>query len=106
MPKRPWLWILVITAVVVLLAPLASRLPDGLQRVASDLGFEGRATTAPAQERAPMPGYSIPLLSSHAGLSKVLAGLAGALAVFLALKGVEALLRARDHGSRQGFRRP
>lgn len=71
-----------------------------------------------------MPDYSIPSLpSSYAGLSTVLAGLFGAMAVFLALKGVETLLRSkgpagRPHrrdsrddvrfpqGPRQGLRQP
>jgi cobalt/nickel transport system permease protein len=60
---------------VVLLAPLAVADPDGLERVAEDLGFGGRAAEAPFQV---MAGYAVPSLGDTA-LSTVLAGAVGAL---------------------------
>ena len=40
---------------------VASASPDGLERVAADLGFEGRATTLYA---APLPDYAAPNTTS------------------------------------------
>lgn len=62
---------------VVLLAPFASANPDGLMRVATDLGFVNQGAGAPYQI---LPGYTIPFLGS-APLSTVLAGAIGALVV-------------------------
>lgn len=58
-----------IALLVVLLSPLASADPDGLNRVATDLGF-----IASAQARSgPLAGYTTPLLASTS-LSKIAAG--------------------------------
>jgi cobalt/nickel transport system permease protein len=66
---------------VVLVAPLASSLPDGLEKVAAQLGFEQRA--APPAVKAPMPDYQVPGVTSEK-LGTILAGAAGTVAVFLA----------------------
>lgn len=55
---------------------VASEDPDGLERVAADLGFEGQAEQ---NFQAPMPDYAVP--GAPAALSGGLAGLAGALLV-------------------------
>lgn len=68
---------LIVALAVVLLAPLASANPDGLERVAIDLGFMDRGTDAPYQI---LPNYTIPLLGATP-LSTVMAGVVGALAV-------------------------
>ena len=65
--------------VVVLLSPLASAFPDGLERVATDLGFLGTGLDAPYQI---LPDYTIPLLGEGA-LSTVVAGVIGVLLVGL-----------------------
>ena len=58
-----------IALLVVLLSPLASADPDGLNRVATDLGF-----IASAQARSgPLAGYSVPFFESIS-LSKIAAG--------------------------------
>jgi cobalt/nickel transport system permease protein len=62
---------------VVLLSPMASVNPDGLNRVAMDLGFLNRQANAPYQI---LPGYTIPFLGTTP-LSTILAGAIGALAV-------------------------
>jgi cobalt/nickel transport system permease protein len=72
-------WILMaglITLVVVVLAPMASRNPDGLNRVAMDLGFIHNAQSG----IGPFAGYMIPFLGS-ASASKIVAGVIGALVV-------------------------
>jgi cobalt/nickel transport system permease protein len=68
---------LIVALVVVLLAPFASANPDGLERVAIDMGFIERGADAPYQI---LPDYTIPLLGDT-GLSTVLAGVAGVLGV-------------------------
>ena len=64
-----------LTTVVLFLAPLASVNPDGLERVAHDLGFIGTAQEAPFNL---LPDYTIPGLGETA-LSTLAAGLAGVL---------------------------
>jgi cobalt/nickel transport system permease protein len=67
---------LLVVLAVILLAPLASANPDGLNRVAMELGFIHAARAA----SGPFAGYTIPLLGSLP-VSRILAGLLGALAV-------------------------
>lgn len=74
---------------VVLLAPFASADPDGLERVAEDLGFLGAARAAPY---AILPDYTVPGLGETA-LSTVLAGAAGALLVAALVVAVARRLR-------------
>ena len=61
----------------VLVSPLASGNPDGLERVAKDLGFLEVGLAAPYQI---LPDYKIPYLGDTA-LSTILAGIVGALFV-------------------------
>jgi cobalt/nickel transport system permease protein len=67
--------------------------PDGLNRVAADLGFDGRAL-GPVYEI--LSGYSIPFLQD-ANLSRILAVVIGTLIVFGA-----AFLLARAQGKKAG----
>ena len=70
----------VITLIVVLLSPFASASPDGLERVAEDMGFISAGQSAPYQV---IPDYTIPFLGSTS-LSTIVAGAIGVL-VILAL---------------------
>lgn len=73
-------WVIVGTLVslmVVFLAPLASANPDGLERVAIDLGFFQHGQEAPYQV---FPDYTIPGLG-ETPLSTIIAGAVGALFV-------------------------
>jgi len=73
-----WLIGLAIAAVIVIvLAPLASADPDGLERVAGDHGFLGNARAALFSI---IPDYTVPGVSGN--LSTILAGLIGVLLVF------------------------
>ncbi len=63
-----------ISLLAVLISPLASGNPDGLKKVASDLGFLGSGLDAPYQI---LPDYSIPFLGDTA-LSTIMAGVVGA----------------------------
>jgi len=66
---------LVIALVVVLFSPLASADPDGLERVAGDLGFLQTGQSAPYQI---IPDYTIPFLG-QTPLSTIAAGAIGVL---------------------------
>ena len=85
-------WVIVgltVALAVVLLAPLASANPDGLERVAEDIGFIERGAKAPYEI---LPDYTIPLLGETA-LSTILAGVIGALVVAVLIVIVVWLLR-------------
>jgi hypothetical protein len=62
--------------IVIFLSPLASSNPDGLNRVAMDLGFIHTAQTG----AGPLAGYKIPFLI-NASVSKIVAGAIGAIVV-------------------------
>lgn len=74
---RGWVFAGVLIALaVILLSPLASVNPDGLNRVAMDLGFIQSARTS----AGPLAGYTVPFLA-NSSLAKIAAGLLGALLV-------------------------
>ena len=77
--RRPILWILlaVSMSVAVFIAPFASELPDGLERVAESLGFLERGTP---KVRSPLPDYQI--LGLRGGISTSMAGVVGVLVTF------------------------
>ncbi|RMF26206.1 MAG: cobalamin biosynthesis protein CbiM [Chloroflexi bacterium] len=81
---RWWVAGLGLALLVVLLAPLASSFPDGLERVAEDYGFIEAARNAPYQI---IPDYLFPGVSNQA-LATILAGLVGTLIVFAVTLGV------------------
>jgi len=87
---RGWVVVgLIVALAVVLLAPLASADPDGLERVAMDMGFIEQGANAPYQI---LPDYTIPMLGETA-FSTILAGVIGALAVAALIVIVVRLLR-------------
>jgi cobalt/nickel transport system permease protein len=76
---RGWIIAGVVFALLaVLISPLASGDPDGLERVAEDIGFLETGLDAPFQI---LPDYSIPFLGDTA-ISTILAGTIGALILF------------------------
>ena len=90
--RRHW-WIaglLISAMVVIVLAPLASPDPDGLESVAEQQGFIDSARDAVVRI---LPDYTIPGLDGTA--STVLAGLAGVAIVFFLMVGLGRLLRGR-----------
>ncbi len=80
---------LALALVVVLFSPWASADPDGLERVAEDIGFIGQAAAAPYEI---LPDYTIPFLGETAG-STIIAGLIGALIVAVLVIGLGRWLR-------------
>lgn len=94
-----WVWFALCgsVAVAALLSPLASSWPDGLERVAEDLGISGTSQGLPLS--APMPDYAFPGIESEP-LATALAGLVGTLVVFaLAIVLGRALRTGRDRNS-------
>lgn len=84
--SRNWIYVGgLIALAVVLLSPLASVDPDGLNRVAMDLGFIHTAQSG----AGPLAGYTVPFLNSVSA-SKIAAGTIGIIVV-----GVIALLIGR-----------
>ena len=87
-------WILtgvLITLAVVLLSPFASASPDGLERVAEDLGFINIAQTAPYEV---IPDYTIPFLGTTS-ISTIVAGVIGVLVVGVIIMIVGRGMKAR-----------
>ncbi|HNB51983.1 MAG TPA: energy-coupling factor ABC transporter permease [Anaerolineales bacterium] len=79
---------------VVLLSPFASANPDGLERVAIDVGFIETAQNASYQV---LPDYTVPFLGDG-GLSTIVAGAIGMLIVAVLAWGVVLLTRRAAQG--------
>ena len=88
-------WILAgiaLTMIVVLLAPFASTNPDGLERVATDLGFLQSGQSAPFKI---IPDYTVPILGGTP-LSTVVAGIIGVIVVGLVVGATAIGLRKKS----------
>jgi cobalt/nickel transport system permease protein len=91
--RRRW-WIVglgIAALIVLLLAPLASPHPDGLERVAEDHGFLAQAQGA---LYAILPDYTVPGLDDPV-ITTIVAGLIGLVIVFLAMWGLGTLITRR-----------
>ena len=71
----------IISLLVVFISPLASSNPDGLERVAEDIGFLEKGLSSTYKV---LPDYTIPFLG-ETGLSTILAGIVGALVLMVIL---------------------
>ena len=89
--KYWWLAGLLIALAITFFSPLASPHPDGLERVAEDEGFIGRAENAPYEV---MPDYVFPGIGNE-NAATIVAGLAGTLGVFGLSYGLARLLRKK-----------
>jgi len=81
-----------VSLVAVLLSPLASTNPDGLERVAEDMGFLHLGQSAPFQI---LPDYTVPFLG-QTPLSTIVAGAVGALVVLGLMIVIGQSLRKRN----------
>jgi len=89
---RGWIYAgVVVSLFTVLLSPLASASPDGLNRVAEEMGFLHLGRSAPYQI---LPGYTIPFLGQTA-LSTIVAGAVGALVVLGLMVLIGGMLRRK-----------
>lgn len=88
----------IISLVVVLLSPLASAFPDGLERVAQDTGFLNLAQSSPFEI---LPDYTVPFLG-ESPLSTIVAGIIGAVVVVgLAILVGRSLQKKSNNANRQ-----
>jgi len=74
-------WIIagiIVSLLAVLFSPLASGSPDGLERVAEDVGFSGFSQSTPYEI---LPNYSVPIFGDTA-ISTIFAGVVGILVLF------------------------
>lgn len=90
--KKRAKWILIVVSILVaaVLAPFASELPDGLEKVAERLGFLERETS---RLNSPLPDYNIPGIDG--GISTALAGLIGVLAAFAVAYSIARIIHRR-----------
>ena len=89
---RGWIYAgVVISLLAVLLSPMASTDPDGLERVAEDMGFLELGQSASYQI---LPDYTIPFLGETA-LSTIVAGVVGALVVLGIMVVIGGMLRRK-----------
>jgi cobalt/nickel transport system permease protein len=102
-------WVVVgifISLAVVLLSPYASANPDGLERVATDLGFIDAGQSTPFQI---IPDYTIPFLG-ETPLSTILAGAVGVLLllglVYIAGRSMQKKSEIQNHPSSMVNRQP
>jgi len=88
--------VIVAIGLVLFVSPFACAWPDGLEKVANDLGFEHRGAADPVFS-SPIPDYAIPGMTSSFWAT-ALAGLTGLLATFtlLVLFGL-GMTRCRQH---------
>ena len=90
---RGWIYAgIVISLLAVLLSPFASANPDGLERVAEDMGFLAQGQSAPFEI---LPDYTIPFLGETA-LSTVVAGAVGALVLLGLMIVIGRMLRRKN----------
>lgn len=83
---------ILISLLAVLLSPLASVNPDGLERVAKDMGFLELGQSAPYEV---LPDYTVPFLGETA-LSTIVAGAIGALVVLGLVVVIGGMLRRKN----------
>ena len=77
-----------------LVSPYASAWPDGLEKVAENLGFLHKAAPHAAWNASPLPDYAMPGLKNEK-TATALAGIAGTLAVLAAGWGLVFMARRR-----------
>lgn len=76
--KAIWIWLALSIGVTMVLAPFASQLPDGLEKVAETLGFIERGAS---NLSSPLPDYRIP--GMEGGISTAMAGIVGVVVTFI-----------------------
>ncbi len=98
--SRKWAVLLGVTlALVLLLSPFASQSPDGLQRVAENAGFSGKAERTKLW--SPLAHYQLPGIANH-HLAVILSGLIGGFLLFLTLYTAASWLEKRERNKREG----
>lgn len=91
--KEIFFGIMAAVFLALILSPLASPWPDGLEKVAEDKGFLEKGEVKPLLS-SPLPDYTWPGVKNEK-VSTAVAGLAGTLIVFAAGLGLAAALKRR-----------
>ena len=94
MKKPAIIFLLVALAVAAFLSPFASPNPDGLDRVAQDLGAEEKSEGSEAI-KSPVPDYKFPGIENEA-VATSLAGIAGTLLTLGAALGLGKAVSKRN----------
>jgi cobalt/nickel transport protein len=81
-------------SIALFLSPFASSWPDGLERVAKDLGFFEKGEGAEVL-KAPIPDYKFPGMDSE-GFATALSGSIGTIVMFCIGFGIARLLRKKE----------
>lgn len=81
-------------------SPHASSWPDGLERVAKDLGFIHKAPETGVLKTSPAPDYAAPGAKSESGATR-LAAVIGTIAVFAAGWGLAAVIKRKNVSKNQ-----
>lgn len=92
MKKTALVILLAALAIAVFISPFASSFPDGLERVAEDLGFIEKGEIQVI--KSPVPDYAFPGIKSE-GLGTALAGAAGTLLTLGSVYGLSKVLARR-----------
>lgn len=86
--------ILISVAVAAFMSPYASSLPDGLEKVAGNLGFAHKETEGRAGKSAPAADYAMPGINDERKSTSA-AGIIGVIVVFVVAWGVGAIAKKR-----------
>jgi hypothetical protein len=92
MKAKWWIVGLLAALVLVLVSPVASAFPDGLEKVANDNGFINKAE---GPILSLIPDYAFPGVSNR-DLATIIAGIVGVLLLFGLGLGLALLLRKRN----------
>ncbi len=90
-----WLILGISLLMVLILSPLASSSPDGLEKVAQAKGFSHKGGQWGLWRHAPMRDYAIPWIKNEK-VSTAFSGMIGILAIFLLILGFGQLVRKRS----------
>jgi cobalt/nickel transport protein len=85
--------LIIALAAAFFLSPLASSLPDGLEKVAHDYGFIAKSENGSIL-KSPIPDYAFPGIKNER-LATAISGLLGTLAIFGIGYGLALLLKQR-----------
>jgi hypothetical protein len=92
MKAKWWVIGLSVALLLAIISPIASASPDGLERVAEDHEFSGKAA---ASSFSVIPDYALPGIENEA-VATILAGILGTLILFGMGFGIASLLKKRD----------
>jgi len=94
-----WIGLGISLLLALLLSPLASTSPDGLEKVAETKGFSEKGESLKFWKHAPLSDYTLPWIKNEK-VSTALSGLIGTLAIFLLALGIGKLVKKSPPGKK------